>query len=131
MPMPEPPPKVKRGGHKKEHKLGSHAASLVGGGEHVVYTEAEIRQKLLEAQSAAVDWFHDLTVTRTASGIGAAQMALQRANAELDRLDEKAATANGQRVNLTINNVDISRLAFGSNLRKAARDDTPFGTGPK
>ena len=43
------------------------------------------------------------------------QGAAERASGELARMDERKETATGQRVNLIVNGVDISRLQFGDN----------------
>jgi len=82
----------------------------------VAYTDVEVRAKLVRLRDGALDWWADLLGKRCGEGIGVAMHAMSRANAELDRMDEKAIGASGQRVNITVNGLDFSRLAFGSNV---------------
>jgi len=91
------------------HAIGLHSPA-------VAYTDAEVRAKLVRLRDGALDWWTDLLAARCGDGIGVAMHAMSRANAELDRMDEKATGASGQKVNITINGLDFSRLAFGSNV---------------
>lgn len=81
-------------------------------------TPEEVRAKLLAIRDGALDWCCDLVQNRFSSGLACAFLALQRANAEIDRLDAKELGGDGRPVALLINNIDISRLEFGSNLVK-------------
>jgi hypothetical protein len=86
-------------------------------------TPEEVRAKLLAIRDGALDWCCDLVSNRFSSGLACAFLALQRANAEIDRLDEKEAGRSGQPINLLINNLDVSRLQFGNNLDASAERD--------
>jgi len=107
----------KRRGKRSTMMLDPTVAQAIGlHSPTVAYTDAEVRAKLVRLRDGALDWWADLLAARCGDGIGVAMHAMSRANAELDRMDEKATGATGQKINILINGLDFSRLQFGSNV---------------
>jgi len=90
-------------------------AAAIGCPERVPYDDAQVRAKLLAYRDGALDWWGDLLAERDGKGIGTAMYAVAQANAQIDRMDQKATGSSGH-VNITVNGFDVSRLAFGSNV---------------
>ena len=95
---------------------------LINAADYAPMTIDQCRDKLQRLRDGAIDWALDLMAERAQQGLGVALMALQRANAELDRLDDKEFGIGGKPMNLTINGFDISSIEFGSNLRTTYRE---------
>lgn len=106
-------------GHRKgkDAKFSLHpgVAKDAGLPLYVPLDDEAVRLRLCEVRDKALDQTLALARAGVIDKLPSWQNSFDRANAELDRMADRASGGTGRPVNIQINGLDLSRIEFGSN----------------